>query len=177
MKWFDIVHNRAQRRVPKWMRFLFFEVLGPMVGYCERRISNLKKQCTERVHYLKTGNNDEAIVVFDTEKVKYNQERLILYQKHMQRKMFSEELFTYHAVRKGELLPLGISMQRYQECLNDMDDILLRSWVDLDAVHNVDWWRCFAQTIDRVFMLVFFTAFLFTSFAVLYRGFGHQNQV
>ena len=177
MKWFDNEHNRAHRRVPKWMRVVFFEVIGPMVGYTDGRSSNLKKEWLERGRYIKAGNKNEVMSLVGKAVGELNRHRVARYEKHRQRKEFSVNQFGSHTARRGELLPLGISMQGYQKCVNDMEDVLMRSWVDMDNAHNVDWWRCFAQSIDRLFMLLFCTIFVFFSAIMLWKGYGHQSQV
>ena len=211
----------GRKRVPVWLRFIAFEILGPMVGYLGGRSSKIKKNWKRRSDNIKLGHamgtmgetqthtmemtyidhhqtpmngqvvangkSNEGIALYGTNNEAIAlmhgyadgmlpEEKLTLHQRNLERRRSPDKrLPSSNNHKKFHLIELNT--QAYNKCISDMDDVLMRSWVECDSRFNKEFWRCLAQTVDRIFLILFTLSFTFVSAVMLLKGYGHQVSV
>lgn len=58
--------------------------------------------------------------------------------------------------------------------MENVEEMIKRSHMETVTVANKDFWRCVAQTLDRIFLVTFFLSFIFVSAVMLLKGFGQH---
>ena len=74
---------------------------------------------------------------------------------------------------KGKPAPTNNS-NTIESLMANVEEIVRKSHVEAIQNANRDFWRCVAQTLDRVFLMSFFLSFIFVSAVMLLKGFGQH---
>jgi len=158
--------------IPPLVRFIFFHVLGPIVGVCEginkgvqkRRKSILIKEQNARVQsYL--DRTTAAELGSDT------LSGIALLQQPANQTPIKQSSMPYRRIQKKQKTPVDNTLEVMME---NIEDMIRRSHLEAIAVANKDFWRCVAQTLDRIFLGSFFLSFIFVSAIMLLQGFGQH---
>ncbi|XP_066926665.1 neuronal acetylcholine receptor subunit alpha-6-like [Clytia hemisphaerica] len=152
--------------VPRWLHTLAFVYIGPLVGYC--RDTNATTNSLGRFFSSRVPSKIE------------NKVRFMIHKLHTQlseKKLYYGEKMLRHLCRSEHCMPQNREEVLHEEERQNMRQILKRSSVENNQKFNRDFWRCIAQTVDRVCVVSFSTSFLFVSAAVLMKGYGHQLEL
>jgi len=166
----NLMHG--SRPVPRWLHTLLLIYVGPWVGYCQNSTAQTdnywcKFFTSEMPRKIECGLGfviQKLQRQLTTDRKIYHGETLLKYMYPCDEICISPPADD----NNNEL-----SIQERQ----DMKQILERSSHVNDEKFNRDFWRCFAQTVDRVCVLTFTTSFVLVSVAMLMKGYAHQLEL
>eukprot|EP00794_Sanderia_malayensis_P012868 gene12868-14193_t len=173
--------------IPPLVRLVFFQILGPVVGVCEGRNKGVQKR-------RKSILNKEQIPKFISPNFlgvsKQNaaemaeKERLVSYagkhdpngSTHAPNKPYKRFNASSSHVNARKPIPNGSASNKstLESVMTNVEELVKKSHVDAIQSANRDFWRCVAQTLDRIFLLSFFLSFIFVSAVMLLKGFGNR---
>lgn len=158
----------SSKPVPKWMKTISFYYIGPCVGFFPNDGLGKSKLITKTKDKLRKARNlDSSLPV--------KLEDFILNKLNLTDKEYPE--ITHKKLMINHTIPVNMTKAEYQEHVNNMNDLLDRSTHEFKQMMNKDFWRCVAQTVDRICMILFSLSFIFVSAIMLLKGYGHQVKV
>jgi len=157
---------QSSKPVPPWFKTIMFRIVGPCIGFCVN--ADLGKSKLRR----NIIQEPEQHYVTLTEKI---QDAILSKFGFIEKELNFEK--NQRLTIKNSICPSGTTPHEYQVVIDNMNDILDRSTHEINEDLNKDFWRCIAQTVDRMFMIIFSTCFVFVSAVMLLKGYGHQIKV
>lgn len=161
--------------IPPLVRFIFFHILGPIVGVCEGLNKGLQKR---RKSVLIKEQNSRVLSYLDrTTEAELGNDTLsgvsLLQQPANQtpQKHPGMPYRRYQKKKKAAQTPTSSALDVMME---NVDEMIRRSHMEAITVSNKDFWRCVAQTLDRIFLGIFFLSFIFISAILLLKGFAQH---
>lgn len=153
----------GNRPVPRWLHTLAFIYIGPLVGHCGK--PSEKAKSFGRFFSSRVPENVECKVRLVVNKVCTELSAKKLY--------YGEKLLKYLCVTK-DTREVSNRRSEFRETKRHMRQILSRSARLSEQKFTRDFWRCVAQTVDRVCVISFSTSFICVSAAMLMKGYGHK---
>ena len=162
--------------IPPLVRFIFFHVLGPIVGVCEGINKGLQKR---RKSILIKEQNSRVLSYMDrTTAAELGNDTLsgvALLQHPVNQTPTKQSNVSHRRMQKKQKPPSPVD-NTLEVMMENVEDMIRRSHLEAITVANKDFWRCIAQTLDRIFLGSFFLSFIFVSAIMLLKGFGqHMN--
>lgn len=158
----------SSKPVPKWLKTISFCYIGPCVGFFPNDDLGKSKLITKAKYKLREAGNLDCSLPTKLQDI-------ILNKSNLTDKKYPE--ITHKKLMIHHTIPANMTKAEYQEHINNMNDILDRSTHEFKLMMNKDFWRCVAQTADRICMILFSLSFIFVSAVMLLKGYGHQSKV
>ena len=157
----------GSKPVPRWLHILLLDCIGPPVGFCQNS-TTLSNSYWSELFTSRLPRKIECGLGFMIQRLQGQ----VTTAKNIQR---CEKLVPVDesCISSSANDDLDSMIQENQH----MKQILKRSAQESDEKFIRDFWRCFAQTADRVFVLIFTLGFSLVSFAMLMKGFSHQLEL
>ena len=160
--------------IPPLVRFIFFHVLGPIVGVCEGINKGLQKR---RKSILIKEQHSRVLSYLDrTTAAELGNDTLsgvALLQQPANQTPTKNTSAPYRRFQKKPKPPPPVK-NALDIMMENVEEMVRRSHLEAITVANKDFWRCVAQTLDRIFLVSFFLSFIFVSAVMLLKGFGHH---
>ncbi len=164
------------KEMPPLVRLIFFHILGPAVGVCEgrnkgvqkRRKSILIKEQAPRVPFPNFIDKIAHRAGIGDHSAKFASAG----QPNAPPAMSSTK--PYRRLPNKGAPTIGSSNNTLETLVTNVEELVKKSHVEAITIANRDFWRCIAQTLDRVFLLSFFLSFIFVSAVMLLKGFGQH---
>ncbi|XP_065051449.1 acetylcholine receptor subunit alpha-1-B-like [Rhopilema esculentum] len=159
--------------IPPLVRFIFFHVLGPIVGVCEGRNKGLQKR---RKSILIKEQGARVLSYLDrTTAAELGNDTMsaasLLQSAHQTPSKQPSMPYKRFQKKNKPTTPTNNAMD---VIMSNVDELVKRSHIEAITLANKDFWRCVAQTLDRIFLISFFLSFIFVSAVMLLKGFGHH---
>lgn len=162
------------QEIPPFVRFIFFHVLGPIVGICEGRnkgVQKRRKSVLIKEHGSKTFSYLDRTTAAEMGDDVLSTASLL--NQAANQTPTKQPSMPYKRFQKK---PKRVTQTNHvlDTLMQNVEDLVKKSHMEAITFANRDFWRCVAQTLDRIFLLAFFLGFIFVSAVMLLQGFGHH---
>lgn len=149
--------------VPGWLYKFAIVYIGPFVGFCSVENSKSLDEIAKYlcpIHHIFPSKNHLQATTFASHRNKCYSTREPNISQHINWEKSST-----------------LNKTNHHEAKENMKAILNRSEKESTEVFTKDFWRCMAETMDRICMILFSTSFFFVSMIVLLKGYDHQREL
>lgn len=175
--------------VPEWIRKVAFIYVGPFVGYSDG-MKLRDQETTQETNQINDEENNTSklrngigqLSPYNLSHLRNTDNLAHAFQQAYRRKLRNAKSEpSSDSSKKNEHFddecPVNMRKEHYEKVKENMNDIIARSTNEQEGILNTDFWRCVAQTVDRICMMLFSISFIFLSTIMLLRGYGHQYDV